>query len=294
MSLFDALEDLDRQSSTKRSKDKILRAPFGYPGGKSRSVDKIITHLPDRNTYVEAFGGSAAILLARDASPLEVYNDRHGGVVAFYRCIRDEKKCSELSRRLQLCLHSREEFVWCRDTWENVVDDVERAARWYYACVYSFGSLGRNFGRSTSGRAAMAGKHLNQIAKFHAMHRRFTKVQIENQDWRNCLQDYDSGNTVFYLDPPYIDANPGTYRHEMSLFDHEELIKRIFELRGFVALSAYDNPFYHGRGWDDIIKWEVRTTAESIAYSEGSTKKSLEGKKTRGIIEECLYIKEAK
>ena len=113
MNLFDMFESLEKGEI----RETYIRAPFGYPGGKSRSVKKILPLLPYRKAYIEAFGGAASILLARDKSKLEVYNDRFGGVVAFYRCIRDKEKMNKLIERLKIVPgHSREEFIWCKET----------------------------------------------------------------------------------------------------------------------------------------------------------------------------------
>ena len=126
MSMF---QELDDSTIEKKSREIVLRAPFSYPGGKSKSVIHILPHLPYRNSYIEPFGGSATILLARQSSQLEVFNDRFAGVVALYRCIRDDVKCQKVVERLSTIVSSREEFVWCKQNWETAEDDVERAAR---------------------------------------------------------------------------------------------------------------------------------------------------------------------
>ncbi|GAG08047.1 unnamed protein product, partial [marine sediment metagenome] len=203
MGLFDDLDLIDNQSSKDAN---ILRAPFGYPGGKSRSLGNILPHLPYRNKYIEPFGGSAAVLLARKPSKLEVFNDRYAGVVAFYRCLRDPILFPKLLEWLDLTIHAREEFTWCKNTWENPDDPVERAGRWYYMVQSSFGSIGRNWGRQTT-RSSMAGKIRRKLKLFPEIHERFFNVQVENQDWEDCLRDYDSPDAVIYCDPPYVDVN---------------------------------------------------------------------------------------
>lgn len=289
MSLFD---DLDRHSD-KKNKDNIVRAPFGYPGGKSRSVEKILEHLPYMDTYVEPFGGSAAVLLARHPSKLEVFNDRYGGVVAFYRCVRDPNKYQKMCEWLNNTVHAREDFVWCKETWKNCHDDVERAARWYYMMQYSFGGLGRNWGRSTGAKSNLAGKVRAKLPLFQKVHERFRRVQVENQDWSDALRDYDSPKTVFYLDPPYVDAYRGTYKHEMSLDDHRRLLSNIFDLKGFVALSGYSNPLYDSGDWDDKHEWDAFVSIKSIAYAGNSSKAHLKGLEKREHSKEVLWIKEA-
>lgn len=293
MGLFDDLDMVSGQVNKKPKDRDIVRAAFGYPGGKSRSVKKILPHLPYRERYIEPFGGSAAILLAREPSKLEVYNDRYAGVVAFYRCLRSKKLFDALVQWIELTVHSREEFVFCRDTWENVDDPVERAGRWYYMSMYSFGSIGRNWGRSTSAKGNMAGKIRRKLKLFPAIHQRFERVQVENQDWEDCVRDYDSPDAVFYLDPPYVDVNRGTYGSEMSIDDHRHFLEVVMSLKGFCAVSGYSNPLYEKPPWDDRHEWKSFVSIQSMAYTEGNRKEQLKGLEKRGHATEVLWIKEA-
>jgi len=290
--LFDMLDGLS-EGEAPDTREDIIRAPFAYPGSKSRSIDKILPHLPYLNAYIEPFGGSAAVMLARRPSKLEVFNDRYAGVTAFYRCIRDPGLFHQLCERLDLTVHSREEFLWSRDTWEKTDDLVERAARWYYVTKYSFGSLGRNFGRSTSSKARLSAIQ-DKLILFPRIHERFKYVQVENQDWSQCLQDYDNHETVFYLDPPYIDVDSGVYKNKMDQDAHRRLLETIFTLKGFVAISGYSNPIYDNCPWDDKHQWEAFVSIQSRAYTESNSKKYLEGVEERAHSEECLWIKEIK
>ena len=85
--IFEQLEE----ESTSFNPSQIIKAPFPYPGAKTRSLKQIIPLLPYRDSYIEPFGGTGAVLLARNPSPLEVLNDRYMGINAFYRCIRDKE-----------------------------------------------------------------------------------------------------------------------------------------------------------------------------------------------------------
>lgn len=285
--LFNSMND----SEGAREKD-ILRAPFNYPGGKSRSIKNILPHLPYRSFYGELFGGTGAVLLSRNSSDLEVYNDRFGGVTCFYRVIRDKVKMNQLLDRMQLCLHSREEFVWSRDTWKNCEDEVERAARWYYSVLNSFAGQGLFFGRCLSGKGQIAQKLKNNLKLFPEIHERIKHVTIENQDYRMLLKDYDSSDAVWYLDPPYYDYAKGMYEHELNRGEHKELLERVFQLKGFVALSGYSNPLYDSYPWDDKHTWVVRSS--SLYAGKGTETNNLdEGEVVRGKAQEVLYIKEA-
>lgn len=271
---------------------KILRAPLVYPGGKNKLAPEIIKYLPYRKRYIEPFGGSAAVLLARQPCRLEVFNDRYAGIVAFYRCIRDERLLSRLKDRLDKTVHSREEWQWCKETWEeDTLSDVERAARWYYMTMYSFSRLGRHFGRSTSSNARLPSIR-DIIPEFNDVHKRFKNVQIENLDWYDCITQYDSEESVFYIDPPYLGKDLGIYTNRMTIDDHRNLISLIDRTEGFVALSGYENEIYDSIDWDDRIEWEVKSTMKSYAYTESNCKEQLKGLETRETKKEILWIKD--
>lgn len=290
--LTNLFNELDRQSyeeEDEKSHEVTIRAPFGYPGGKSKIAAMIINRLPYRNKYIEPFGGSGAILLARKPSCLEVLNDRYAGIVAFYRCLKYPEKYKALIDYLELTVHSREDFVDAKQSWCEEKDDVVRAAKWYYMINYSFGSLGRNFGRSTNARGLMSGKIRNKLKLFPYIHERLKKVQIENQDWATCIKDYDSRDTVFYLDPPYVDVYQGTFVHEISKDQHYKMLDIIFQLKGFVALSGYSNPLYEDQSWDNRFEFPSFVSINSCTAVKNNYRKCLT---KREPVQEVLWIKE--
>lgn len=277
-------------------RDSYIRAPFAYPGSKYSSRHQIIPYLPVRKKYCEPCAGTGAILLARKESPLEVLNDRHSGITCFYRCIRDSDKCLALMERLNLTVHSREEFIWSRDTWEHKVEnDVERAARWYYCVHTSFAGKGWAFGRSTNSQAQTGRALRNNIKEFPRIHERLKNVQIENLDWRIIFKDYDSDDMVWYVDPPYL-GTYAMYDNEWKEHDHIELCERIQRLQGFIAVSGYDFPEhpYNKFKWDNKIKWNVSSTIAGHAFTDTNHLQGKEGEMYRGGVEETLWIRESK
>ena len=291
MSLLDLLNQLDGNTSNKT--EKFLRAPFGYPGGKSRSVKHIIPLLPYRTVYVEPFGGSAAVMLGRHTSDVEAYNDRYGGVVCFYRCLQSEALLQRLIDRLDLTIHAKEDFYYCKDTWAGCDDMVERAARWYYMVESSFGCLGRNWGRALKS-SSIAGKLRNKLVHFQEIHERLKRVQIDNLDWEDCILQYDSPETVFYLDPPYFDTSEGIYGDDMTQKRFIEMMNVIFKCQGFVALSGYDNIAYDSYDWDSTHSWDSFVSIKSVVNSESNRKNNNGLEDTRHTAKEFLWIKEAR
>ncbi len=284
-----ALDDNPRNKSRKEA----VRSPYGYVGSKERSLDHLLPLLPYRDTYVEHCGGSGAVLLARNQCKLEVFNDRHSGITAFYMCIADRAKCKLLADRIQLTIHSREYFEWCKETWEQMHDDVERAARWYVSLHLSFNQKGWQFGRSVKPPGFIGAKLRDSIEHFDPLHHRLKRVQIENLDWRQCVSDYDSLDTVHYFDPPYWKI-ANCYDHSWSDTDHIELCERIFnQIKGFVALSGYDSEDhpYNNYKWDDKYSWEVAVTATGLDFQESSNKAHKKGEIKRGTATETVWIR---
>jgi DNA adenine methylase len=81
---------------------------FGWYGGKYSHLDWLLPLLSKTTHYCEPFGGSAAVLLNREPSPVETYNDIDGQVVNFFRVLRDQK--DQLIEAIGLTPFSREEF----------------------------------------------------------------------------------------------------------------------------------------------------------------------------------------
>ncbi len=223
-------------------RENYKRVPFSYAGSKTDSLPHILPRLPYMKSYIEVFGGSGVVLLNRRPSDLEVFNDRYGGVVAFFRCVRNRDLLDRLTERIALSPHAREEMIWCKATWENCEDEVERASRWYVMQQSSFAGRGRYFGRVVKGKGLMWRKISENLELFEDIAQRFLAIQIENLDWRHCFTDYDSLETVFYCDPPYWEHN--IYEYFMKKSDHKEMLERIFKCKGFVALSGYKNDLY--------------------------------------------------
>ena len=102
--------------------------PFGWYGGKFSHLDWLLPLLPDCHHYCEPFAGSGAVLLNREPSPVETFNDLDGEVVNFFRVLREEKE--RLIEAIGLTPFAREEFsIACEVSPDLTL--FERARRFY-------------------------------------------------------------------------------------------------------------------------------------------------------------------
>jgi len=204
-------------------------------------VSKLLPLIPPHHTYVEVFGGGASLLFAKAPSPVEIYNDIDEGLVNFFRVLRCPRQFKKFYRKVQLTPYSRAEYYSCRESWEDQDDPIERAYQWYVVARMSFsGQFGTGWSAAvtSSGRGNMAktcARWLGVIELLPEIRQRIMRVQIEGLDWRNILDAYDTPETVFYLDPPYVlETRVGgkRYAHEMSLEDLVELVTWLLAIQG--------------------------------------------------------------
>jgi DNA adenine methylase len=74
---------------------------------------------------------------------------------------------------------------------------------------------------------------------------RLLRVQIENRPALDVIRLYDSPDTLFYCDPPYLHATRGdakAYGFEMDENQHRELAAILKNCRAKVAVSGYYHP----------------------------------------------------
>lgn len=222
----------------------------------------ILKYFPQHRIYVEAFGGSAALLFSKRPSDVEVYNDIDSGLVNFFRVLQDKEKFEEFYRLINLTPFSRELFNEYRYNWNKEEDEVKRAWKWYAVACMSFGGrfgAGFGYGVSSSGRgmALCNSKYLGRLESLPKFHERIMRVIIEHDDFRKILDRYDTPDTLFYLDPPYVlEVRRGTiYNNELDASDHEELVDKVMKLKGMAILSGYNNSIYtrlEENGWKRI------------------------------------------
>ncbi|WAT38045.1 DNA adenine methylase [Klebsiella michiganensis] len=124
---------------------QIKHPAIRYHGGKFRLASWIISHFPEHRCYVEPFGGGASVLLKKEASEAEVYNDLDGDVVNLFRVLRNPETAQQLVDACALTPYSRDEFNCAYEDSEN---RVEQARRLIVRATMGFGSAGATKGKT--------------------------------------------------------------------------------------------------------------------------------------------------
>lgn len=240
--------------------------PFGWYGGKFSHLDWLLPLLPSCHHYCEPFAGSGAVLLNRQPSPIETYNDLDGEVCNFFRVLRDEKE--KLVEAIGLTPFSREEFALACQL-DPELSLLERARRFYVRArqvrtgLAQTASIGRWANCKNTSRAGMSGvisRWLGGVSMLPEIASRLIRVQIENRPAVHVIRLYDSPATLFYCDPPYIHETRGdtrAYGHEMTDAQHRALAAVLNAVTGKVAISNYPCPlmdelYPSGKWWKTV------------------------------------------
>lgn len=220
-----------------------MKNVFRYPGGKSLLSSWIIEHFPDHHCYVEVFGGSAAVMVNKTKSDVEVFNDADGDIVHFFNTLRN--KPEELTEWLATVPFSRDLHTeWAHEFYDGhrPSDDVERAGKFFYLRETQFAQ------KYTGVSGFRASKEKNSAREFHTkagkmmdFAERFHHVQIENLDYEELMDRYDSDSTLFYCDPPYVDEGDDLYSHDGG-FDHPRFVEALERMDGKWIVSYTDLP----------------------------------------------------
>ena len=171
----------------------------------------------------------------------------------FFYVLRDPAKAVELERRLRLTPYAENEFFYCRDTWAELEEDIERARRWYVKVRQSFAGNGKCFGyicnTNCSGMSKVVSAFRNSIDYFPVVTKRLSTVQIECQDALYIMHRHDGARTFMYLDPPYMletraYGSKKKYTHEMSIERHEKLLETCLTSKSMLLISGYQTELY--------------------------------------------------
>jgi DNA adenine methylase len=264
-----------------------VMSPFKWPGGKGNLVKWIIQHIPHGHIYVEPFAGAASVFwhLPKPFA-VEILNDIDADVINFYNVLKDSYKFEILSHKILSTPYARSEFGFAiRILKTKDGNDIDRAWAFFVRQNQGFSGFGLNESNwsrvlycTNKDMAKNVSQWRSRLKILYFWHERLRAVHICNLDAIECIKYWDTVDTVFYLDPPYILDTRKTrsiYKKELDLSYHERLVDTLLAVKGKIVLSCYDHPTYAPlieAGWQKI-------TIDTVCHMAGKNRRS----KTRGI-----------
>jgi len=226
-------------------RDRVLKAPFPWFGGKSRAASMIWSRLGDVKNYVEPFFGSGAVMLGRpnvdlDDLPLETVNDADGFVANFWRAVAHDPEAvahyadnpvneNDLHARHSHLVNLRPSFV-PRLEGDPDFYDAKIAGWWCWGICCWIGSgwcSGNGPWNVVDGKLIHLGDKGQGVNRQRApitdwmlsLSDRLRRVRVCCGDWsRVCgpTPTVKQGLTGVVLDPPYStdERTAGLYAHD--------------------------------------------------------------------------------
>lgn len=237
-----------------------MRPLFSYYGGKQRLAAAIVAWLPPHTVYVEPYAGGAAVLFAKPTPQVsntnhyrEVLNDHNERLITVYRVAQDPVQRHALLDRLQYTPFSRAAWQRSKDilaTWPQH-DPVSQAWAVLVKLHQSFGNdMHGGWATAVYGRnhAATWGRWRHRLPELCA---RLDGVYLECDEALSVIRRWDSPQTVFNCDPPYVGTDQGHYRG-FRAGDLQQLVEVLTACQGSFVLSGYVSPLIPP-------SWEHRT-----------------------------------
>ena len=260
---------------------------MSYIGGKSRIGKWIVPFYPqDMETYVETFGGMFWCFFNMDLSQYPnlkkvVYNDFNPLNYNLFQCAQNP---SELQRALDAISvqqigvsitppEMKQQFVsFQAEIFAPNVTlqpyDYEVAAKYAYVLTQVFSGSKPE----TSSFIDLKGKYRSKYLSFRDKLSKpdwvehFLKItDVENMDFAEVINKYDSKSTYIYLDPPYWKTENYYSNHDFDSKDHERLANVLNGIQGKFSLSYYDFPQLHDWFPENQYRWERKEFAKAAA-----------------------------
>lgn len=207
-----------------------------YLGEKSKFASFITPNIPtDISTYVEPFGGMFGVFFSLDFSKFRnvnfIYNEINYLNYNLFDLLRYDIRFIEIIKGIKV---DKERYQKALREIFTETDRMTFAINWLIVLTCSApNEIGKDSWRGDTEFEVFKLKwkayepHLNKIS------------EILNSDYKEVINKYDSPETFFYLDPPYMGREKYYINHDFDENSHYELSHILNNIKGRFALSYY-------------------------------------------------------
>ena len=264
---------------------------LSYIGGKSKIGKWIVPHYPtDMETYVETFGGMFWCFFNMDLTKYPnlkrvVYNDFNPLNYNLFMCLQNPDillnavnriPCQErdVENTPPIYKEQFKEFQseLYREGFTINYPDYDVAAKYAYILTQVFSGSKPE----TSNFIDLKGKYKSKYLTFRDKLLKpdwiehFLKItEVENMDFAEVIEKYDSPSTYIYLDPPYWKTENYYSNHDFDRQDHERLANVLHNIQGKFSLSYYDFELLHQWFPEDQYTWVKKEFAKAASAKKG-------------------------
>ena len=246
-------------------KQKMMKTPISYYGGKQKLVPKILPLIPPHKMYCEMFVGGGAVFFSKEPSHIEVLNDTNKEMINFYCMLQN--KFVELEKKVNVTLHSRRlhKDAQVVNTSPHLFDEVTRAWAIWVLSVQSFSAMldgSWGYDKTDNTTTKKISNKRSQFTEEYSI--RLQNVALECADAIYVIQSRDTVDTFFYCDPPYFNSDCGHYDGYTEQ-DFENLLKLLSTIKGKFLLSSYPSPLLER--YVKANKWSFKCFEQGVSVN---------------------------
>jgi len=264
---------------------------LSYIGGKSRIGKWIVPFYPnDIETYVEPFSGMFWCFFNMNLNQFPnlkrvIYNDFNPLNYNLFQCLQNPTllldavnsiPCQQVGEEVTPEIY-KEQFISFQAEIFNENFSVQ-AYDYTIAAKYAY-VLSQVFSGSkpeTSSFIDLKGKYKSKYLTFRDKLSKpdwiehFLRIShVENLDFQEVIEKYDSPSTYIYLDPPYWKTENYYNNHDFDREDHERIANVLNHVKVKFSLSYYDFELLHEWYPEDKFRWEKKEFAKAAAAKKG-------------------------
>jgi len=265
---------------------------ISYIGGKSKIGKWIVPFYPtDMETYVEPFSGMFWCFFNMDMEKYPnlkkvVYNDFNPLNYNLFQCVQNPSELQRVMDEIEVQkvgvtdtpIELREKF----NTFQSEIfsEGFQVGQRDYLVAAKYVYVLSQVFSGSkpeTSNFIDLKGKYRSKYLAFRDKLSKpkwvdhFLRItDVENLDFQDVIEKYDSPSSYFYVDPPYWKTENYYSNHDFDRDDHERLAISLNNIKGKFSLSYYDFELLHDWFPENRFRWEKKEFAKAAAAKKGT------------------------
>ena len=252
---------------------------FSYLGGKKFQAKWIADHFPEFDNYIEPFGGAMWVYFQSSVNgQLNIYNDYNKYLVNVFECATRQPK-TLLKELKKLEVQNRQLFETIQKDMLPLdgnfkSPDCEVAAKYLYVELQTFSGLTWDKAKYVDLKGKYKSKYNHFIDKLNnpKYKRKLNDLDAYNMNWRECIEWFDSRDTLFYIDPPYYNME-FYYTQNFDNDQHRQLSDVLRTIKGKFALSYYD--FEALKRWypKDRFRWVTKSFNRQNSSKKKNTAK---------------------
>lgn len=254
------------------NKEKLIKSPLRYPGGKSRALKFLAQFLPkDIDEFREPFfgGGSLGLYVAQNHSKTKIYaNDLNYELFCFWQSLKND--CAGLISGILKLKNSfaegRELYKFILSRRNDELDELTRGIDFFILNRITFSGVVDSGGYSQkSYESRFTPSSIDRLAQMQGILDNFS---FSHKDYKDFLQDKnnqssDEKGVFLFLDPPYFSASKSKLYGKKGIlhttFNHCELCEVLKSTKHKFLLTYDDSAFIRDLYKDFCLKeWSLQ------------------------------------